>query len=268
MCEIQAIPPAQRLVRWTAIVTYRWPLGLSGAFLAVYGGLVALMLFHVQSGKLHDDARLDAAAITTDAHIVEVRPVDTSLVEGHAAVRLTYEFHTDGKRHEGHSFGANRDYVEGQVGQVELLADSPEINRFAGTRICLLGDMVSPVLTFAVLPGLILLGLWALGAVALRRMLSTGDVAAAEPIRVERVPVVVPTMLRAHYRFRDHHARWRVGRHWVRARSELGLRLSEVPSRFAVVHDRAHPERSRLVLAQDFAQFPRKANEPQAARRA
>ena len=44
--EVQFIPPARRHVRWTLALSSRWPLGLTGLLMTVYGGLIALMLFH------------------------------------------------------------------------------------------------------------------------------------------------------------------------------------------------------------------------------
>ena len=97
------------------------------------------------------------------------------------------------------------------------------------------------------LVGVLLVLLWLQGAHDLRRMMATGDVAAAEPLQVERVAWVIPVMLRARYRFRDRHAQWCEGRHWVPARSALGIRLTSDPSQLAVVHDRSHPAHSRLA---------------------
>ena len=91
---------------------------------------------------------------------------------------------------------------------------------------------------------------------------------AAEPLQVERVAWVIPVMLRARYRFRDRHAQWCEGRHWVPARSALGIRLTSDPSQLAVVHDRSHPAHGRLVVPPDFVPMAGAPTEPQAARRA
>ena len=50
----------------------------------------------------------------------------------------------------------------------------------------------------------------------------------------------------------DHNARLRTGSHWVRAHGRLAQVLREQRHQIAVVHSRTRPNRSRLVLPQDF----------------
>ena len=52
--EVHDIPPAPRHVRWRAALWHRWPLAFLGFVLAVYGGLITLMLFLASTGKPED----------------------------------------------------------------------------------------------------------------------------------------------------------------------------------------------------------------------
>jgi len=255
--ELQNIPPAHRRVRWAFVVWWRWPMGLLGASLVIYGGLFALMLMSWAGGKPHDDALLDRAETLTA--MAEITAVETSAATIHktAAERVTYYFLTgDGTTVRGSSFGRAGEFaVHGRV-PVRYLASAPETNRLQNTRISLLGDMVTPVTTTVVLPGAVLLLCWLLGVWRFRRLLAHGDAAVAELTRVEPVRWVVPVMLRVHYRFRDHHACWCEGHHWVRARSVLGERLTTRPGQLVAIHDRRHPASNRLVTADGFRNTP------------
>jgi len=268
--EVQFIPPARRPVRWTLALSSRWPVGLTGLVMTLYGGLIALMLFYARGGKPEDDRALDEGPVlTAEARVTKVWLHRGSWLSGEPLDRISYDFQTaNGEPQKGSSFAPARRYSVDDPMDVHYLEARPEINRAVGSRLCLLPDLVSPVMGFVVLPGLLLVLLWLQGAHDLRRMLATGDVAAAESVKVERVPWVIPVMLRARYRFRDRHAQWCEGRHWVPARSALGVRLTSDPTLPAVVHDRSHPEHSRLVVAPDFAPAANTRTEPQAARRA
>ena len=135
---------------------------------------------------------------------------------------------------------------------VQYCVLDPKINRLAGIRISQFGDLVTPLLGFVVFPGLLLLLLWLQSIVDLKLTLARGDAGVAEITGAEPVAAVVPSMLRVRYRFRDYHARWCGGVHWVRARSPLGERLRAGEVQVVVIHDRRRPERSRLVVALDF----------------
>lgn len=265
---VREIPPAERRVRWSTLVWFRWPMGLLGVFLVVYGGLVALMLMFASGGKPRDDRRLDASDVLRSmALVTDVKPSEAWL-DDLPADRITYTFESQGGHAEtGRTFGHQDSFVEGREYPVEYLPGETEKNRLVGTRIGLLEDMVSPVLGAVVLPGVLVLLLWLQSLWSLRMTLAHGDVAVARLTRIERVRGVVPVTVRAYYRFRDHHARWCEGAHWVRARSLLGEQMAQPQREVAVVHDRARPERSRLVTASDFAGSRPRQREGEAAQR-
>jgi hypothetical protein len=107
------------------------------------------------------------------------------------------------------------------------------------------------------LPGALLLAVWLAGAFQLRQVLRHGDVSIGTVHRVRRVPFLLPEMLSVDYTFRDHHAKTRHNRHWVRAHGKLGSRLlaQMTDSRYEelpVLHDRALPQWNRLLLPADF----------------
>ena len=272
-CEVQDIPPVDRPVRWGVALSRRWPMGVVGLAMLVYGGLFALMLFYVYSSKGQYDELLDRGLANGETKVaqteVHVQSGVGKLPEGgtgdHVAYRFTSERGVPASKTVDAPTGM---FQNGVPADVEYLDGRPDVNRLKGMRCSTQPDYFTPVLGFVVFPGLALVLFWLLGVLQLRHMLVRGDVAAAEPIRVERVRWVVPVMLRADYRFRDHHARWCEGHHWVRAHSSLGVRLSEMPARLAVVHDRAQPGFNRLVLPEDFGGGPQSRATPQAARRA
>ena len=240
----------------------RWPLGLLGLSMTVYGGLVALMLFYAASGKQQDDALIDIGApdlggVATAEAVVTDAEETGAKIHGAPAERLSYTFRTErGVDFAGRSFGVAGAFRVGRFAKVDYLIDHPHINRLQQTRLCLIGDLVSPVLGLVVLPGLLLLLLWLQGALDLKRMMENGDAAVAHVDEVEHVGYVVPVMLRVRYRFRDTRAAWRQGVHWVRARSPLGVRLEGGSDRPVVLHDRVHPQHSRLVTSADFVAAP------------
>jgi hypothetical protein len=269
-CEVQDIPPVDRPVRWGVALSRRWPLGALGLVMVVYGGLFALMLFYVYSSKGQYDELLDRGPTRlAQAEGLRVLHGAGTLPQSGDADLVTYRFTTEkGIKSSGEVSAVAGEFQDAASAVVQYLEGRPKVNRLEGTRCGTRPDLYTPVLGLVVFPGFALVLIWLLGALQLRQMLGRGDVAAAEPIRVERVRWVVPMMLRADYRFRDHHARWCEGHHWVRAHSPLGMRLSEMPARLAVVHDRVHPGFNRLVLPEDFAVGPRSRTTPQAARRA
>jgi hypothetical protein len=83
-----------------------------------------------------------------------------------------------------------------------------------------------------------------------------GDVARGEVLTVIQLRRILPTMLAVTYGYRDHRARYRTASHWVRARSDLGERLSSNPRKIAVIHDRNGGGVSRLVMSADFRLQP------------
>ncbi len=265
--EVHEIPPARRSVRWGSLAAVRWPLGLAGGVLAVAGGLVAWMLL-LSRGVLADEADLDRGAVRGHATVTGVQATDAR-IDGVPAERVTYSFETDdGIAIADQLCWARRDqFAAGSVQPVEYLATRPEVNRLIGARLCLLTDRAGAVFRWVCAPGLLLLLLWAAGVWRQQRMLAAGDVTVALPTRIERVAGIVPVTLRVHYRFRDHNARWCEGWHWVRARSELGGRLTAMRRELVLVHDRRRPELNRLVIASDFHAHRRQRAEGEPAQR-
>ena len=255
--EVQHIPPSRRHVRWVVALSARWPIGLIGLVMTIYGALIALMLFHADHGTAGDDDLLDRGPTArADGRVTEVVPYQGSWLSSQPSERVSYSFVAPGGQHTGFSFvPMDRFRVDDPI-SVVYLPGQMETNRADGGRLCLLGDYISPVIGFVVLPGLLLVLLWIQGAHTLRCTLAEGDVAAAQISSVERVAWVIPVMLRARYRFRDRSARWRDGHHWVLARSPIGVRLAAGDDEMSVIHDRDRPEFSRLVVPGDFVTSP------------
>ena len=250
--EIHELPPAPRHVRWRAVACRRLPLAIVGFLLAVYGGAWTLMLFFAQAGKPQDDRLLDRSARHAPARVVRVEPV-RAWIEDAPAVRVEYRYvPEDGAERTGTCFAPAGRFRPGAAVHAEYLPGMPHKSRLVGGRISLLGDWATPGLRLAVFPGVLLLLLWLQGVVDLRRMMTWGVAAVAEVLEVRPVRYVLPEMLVVNYRFRDHHALPREGRHWVRRRSSLGRRLEALPTRAAVLHSRARPEHNRLVVVEDF----------------
>lgn len=251
--EVQQIPPAPRHdARWGAALWYRWPLALGGFVFAVYGGLVTLMLFFASEGKARDDARLDSRGARTDAVVTEVQST-LARVEETPYELIAYRFEFDGLDQHGSSLApAGLAQASGSI-EIEFLPEALHVNRVAGGRINLLGNYVTPAFWITVAPGLALIILWLWGAVRTHRVLVHGDVAIARITSMRVCRFVVPTMLAVEFTFRDRNAVQRSGRHWVRERSHAGERLSRNPEFTTIVHDRARPDRHRLVSVDDFA---------------
>jgi hypothetical protein len=250
--EVHDIPPAPRLVRWRAVLWHRWPLAGMGAFLAVYFGLVALMLFHARGGKPRDDSRLAHSPHRTEGRVIAVRDSHATW-DGEPAVVVTYRFTLPGESpHEAECFARHGRFAVGDRAPVRFLADETHVHCLEGGRLSLVGDWLTPVIALFVLPGLLCLLLWLQGVFALKAVLRDGDVAVARIVDVAPVRLVLPAAYAVRYEFRDHRAETRTGRHWVRARSTLGERIAARARRAIVVHSRVHPQHSRLVLAEDF----------------
>ncbi len=250
--EIRKIPPAPREVRWRAVLWHRWPIALLGFVFAVYGGVFTLMLYFAAGGKPSDEARLDRGASTAVAEVTDVRVVDA---DDPGVDEVFYRFEDAvGVFRTGHSYAERRLFEVSNQVTVEYLAAEPVKNRIVGTRLNLLPPWVQPSLFLGllVLPGVLALGLWFQGVFDLKRMMSSGDVGVAEILEIRRQRLVLPSMLAVCYRFRDHRAIPRVGRHWVRARSELGEELATEPTHMPVLHHRRWPQFSRLALVCDF----------------
>ena len=261
MREVKAIPPAPRRVGWGQVLWSRWPIALLGFLLAVYGGAFTLMLFFAVGGKARDDSLLDEGAVALATGTVTAVRADSGTIDGGPAELYEYVFRFDSRDAEGKSLGAAGLYRVGDRVEVEHSPDRDHPNRIRGTRLNLLPAWIHPGLWLGLLvfPGILALMLWVQGVCDLRRMLSHGDVGVAEVLEIRRVRVVVPGMLSVTFRFRDHRARQRIGRHWVRTRSPLGSRLlaqmaSGRHERMPVLHHRRWPQFSRLCVPDDFVQ--------------
>lgn len=313
--QVHDIPPSPRHVRWSAVLWRRWPLALAGFVMAIFGGLVTLMLtYHRAGSAAADDGRLDEHGVETTARVTAITPSPAHLGD-EPAVKVEYTFlapasgtagtamttgststtrptsaanppnaagtvetangqapadarppaETAPRVHSMRGDGRPADPIAGSVlaldGQFEVgraypvlyLSDEPHLNRLVGTRLSRLVDLVNPFLGGIVLPGVLLLLLWLQSVLDLKHLMAAGDVTVGEIVSLTQVPIVNPTMLRVHYRFRGRHAEPEEGWHWVRARSLLGQRLREGPRpRVVVVHDRRRPHKSRIVLPEDF----------------
>ena len=248
--KIREIPPAPREVRWPAVLWYRWPIAVAGFVLAVYGGVFTLMLYFAAVGG--DDAGFDGNSPTAIAEITDVAPVGAAR---RGIDQVSYRFRdANGVVQEGTSYADEGVYTVSDHETVQYQEGRPIVNRLSGTQLSLLPGWVEPSLFLGllVLPGVLALGLWFQGVFDLKRMMSTGDVGVAEVLEVRKLRVVVPGTLAVCYRFRDHRAILRVGRHWVRARSALGEHLASGPGYMPVLHHRRWPQFSRLALVQDF----------------
>jgi hypothetical protein len=262
--EVHDVPPAPRRVRWRAVAWHRWPLALAGFLLSVYGGLFGLMFGFAGTGSLsRTDQKLtaglgDGSTQRVAGLVAGVEAVPERLRgAGLEVVRFEYE-HARAGAARGQCFAPAGRFRTGDRVTVEYDVAHGELSRIVGTRVTLVS-----LLAFArdwfgwvVAPGLCALLLWFGSVLRLRHLLAHGDVAAVEILSARAVRGVIPNMLAVQFQFRDHRAELRRGRHWVRQRSALGVRLGDEPRRLAVVHDRRHPRRCRLVLASDFHATP------------
>lgn len=260
--EIQAIPPAPRIVRWGAVLAYRWPVGLVGASLAVYGGVFTWMLFLAFGGKASDNAALDQGPVARQQAVVQVVEPGAGWFGEKPAERITYAFHDGTLERRGMCFAPAGSHAVGASVEVEVHGQQPHLHRIAGSRLDLLPWFLRPETWFAltIVPGCLALLAYAASFMHVRNVLAHGDVGVALIGSARRIPLVIPAMLDVRYRFRDHRANECKGRHWVRVHGELGRRIldqlrggSDV---LPVVHDRKWPQYSRLVLPCDFEAQP------------
>ncbi len=256
--EVHDIPPAPRRVRWRAVLWHWWPVAFVGFVLAVYGGLITLMLFLAAGGKPTDDRRLDRECVQSLGRVTRVE-----ILHGRPA-RVHYDFEVVNKA--GHSFRQSgfsflpggETKKEGDRIKIEYAPGEPSLSRAMGGRIVILPPLMSYFLYGAVLPGLGCLMLWFAAVLRLRCLMNQGDVAVGDVVSFRMVRFILPLMYAVEYRFRDHHAKVHTTWHWVRVRSALGERLQTNPKEIGVIHDRSGRGVSRLVMASDFA--PENAN--------
>ncbi|MBL8728530.1 MAG: hypothetical protein JNM25_08880 [Planctomycetes bacterium] len=262
MHEVRSIPPAPRRIRLRPLLAHRWPLLTIGGAMCVLGTLVAWLMFLQIGGKFSDTARLDRGPCESVTGTVQ--QVGEPFQDGGRTWRnVRYEFHWHTGGHDlhltGDSFVAGEAPGVGGSVEVDVLRREANINRIRGGVLLMDRAYLHPQSWFlgVVTPGALLLLGWLAGAFQLRHVLVHGDVSVGYVTAVEPVPLVLPQMLRVDYRFRDHRAIARRGRHWVRVHGELGARLlAQDPlvgvEPLPVLHDRQQPNQSRVLLPQDF----------------
>jgi hypothetical protein len=284
--ELRDIPPAPRSVRAGAVVWRAFGAFLTGAVLLIYGGVLTLLLWISDRGSYYTEAdrTLDREREVLVGTVTAVEPRSSWRGDAMDLVRFRFEA-ADSMPQEGASFFAAGVHAVGADVEIEYSARTGDSRVLGGSLVHAM-DATGTAFWLTVVPGSALLLLWLCSVLRLRRVLRDGDAAIAEPVEVRRVPFMIPTMLEVRFRFRDRSAQVREGRHWLRARSELGERLStasarpptaprvlwtptrgldkSVPTewqtvrsadlpRLCVIHDRARPAANRLVAASDFA---------------
>jgi hypothetical protein len=256
--EVRSIPPAPRRVRLRPLLAHRWPL-LAGALpMVVLGSLIAWAMFLQSGGKFSLGPTLDAGP-TLLAEGKVTRVLDSVEFDGQPWNDARYEFAYEGSKLYGGSFVDAGRYAVDDVVQVEVLERDPNVNRVIGGTLHIDRRWLYAQFWIVVLvtPGaLILLG-WLAGVMQLRQVLAHGDVSVGEVVAVEPVRFVLPETFRVTYEFRDHRARLRHNRHWVRARGALGTRLRRWhqdarSESLPVLHDRRMPHWNRILLPEDF----------------
>lgn len=244
---------------WRKVLGYRWPLAAATFVLVVYGGVMNWMLFLANSARTEDAARLERGPrVALTAVVTAAEPAATA--DAPARQRVDYTFSADGQQWTGRGVAPRASYADHHPIRVEYLAGEPRLNRIVDAPVDTRAPWFDPGDAFALLlvPGL-LLGLGYLaGVFHLRRVLAHGDVGIAAVASVRRVRWCLPDTLAVRFQFRDHRAQERTGRHWVRAHSALGERLTVMQhtgafDRVPVLHDRRFPQHCRLVLPEDFA---------------
>ena len=105
----------------------------------------------------------------------------------------------------------------------------------------------------AVLPGLLLIGLWLRGVLRLRLLLSQADAAPAELVFQQRLVCSVPSRILVSYRFRDDGGVEREARQTVRAASPEGRCLWEGGRGLIAMFDPGDSSQSHLVSERRFA---------------
>lgn len=261
--EVRDIPTAPRRVRWRPLFAHRWLLFVPGSILLVIGALIAWLMFLQSGGVMSLEPRLaDGPSSRAFGRLTKVSPPH---VYGDGVLRqeVTYSFPYTYDGQTSTSWGScylpEGAWKPGDVVKVDYLCADPNLSCIEG------GDLHHDrawlrarfwILAMA-LPGALLLAVWLAGAFQLRQVLRHGDVSIGTVHRVRRVPLLLPEMLSVDYTFRDHHARTRHNRHWVRAHGKLGVRLMAqmADNRYEdlpVLHDRALPQWNRLLLPADF----------------
>lgn len=260
--EVRDIPPAPRRVRLRPLFAHRWPLFAFGCALAVLGGLIAWAMFLQSGGKFSFGPRLERGPTRRlEATVTDVGPERHFDDRAWNYVRYTFTWRIGAQSatHTGASFAPAGTATVASKIAVDVLEAEPTIS-------CVVGGVPHTYrrwlyarfwLVVMVVPGALILLAWLAGLLQLRQVLVYGDVSVGRVLSVEPVRWVLPEMLRVQYEFRDHRARLRRNRHWVRSHGALGRRLQRREHRqrdesLPVLHDRRVPHWNRLLLSEDF----------------
>lgn len=256
--EVRSIPPAPRRVRLRPLIAHRWPLLAIAVPMVVLGSLIAWAMFLQSGGKFSLGPQLDAGTrVLAKGRVTEVH--ESVEFDGRPWNDVRYRFdYRDSNLYGGCFLEAGTVEVGDEV-MIEVLESDPNVNRIEGGVLHIDRRWLHAQFWIVMLVtpgGLILLG-WLAGMLQLRQVLAHGDVSVGKVLEVEPVPFVLPETLRVTYEFRDHRARLRKNRHWVRARGALGTRLqswTKAARREAlpVLHDRRLPHWNRMLLPEDF----------------
>ncbi|MFN3241886.1 MAG: DUF3592 domain-containing protein [Planctomycetota bacterium] len=260
--EVRSIPPAPRRVRLRPLIAHRWPLLAIAAPMVVMGSLIAWAMFLQSGGKFSLGPQLDTGpTLLANGTVTEV--YDSVEFDDKAWNDVRYRFSFRDTNLYGGSFlqaGDGADAVAvGDTVQVEVLERNPNVNRIVGGTLHIDRRWLHAQFWIVMLVtpgGLILLG-WLAGVLQLRQVLAHGDVSVGKVLEVEPVRLLLPETVRVTYEFRDHRARLRKNRHWVRARGALGTRLQDWTKAarreaLPVLHDRRMPHWNRMLLPEDF----------------
>ena len=253
--EIHDIPPSPRAVLWRAVLWHWWPVAFCGFILGVYGGLWTLMWVLAMGGKQADDLLIEVRREVVTGTVTRIEGGPDN--EGSRPMRLSYVYTTEsGDQRSGRGFLDLPGVGIGDPIPIEYSATQPHVSRPEGGRIAMVPPLDQVFFWLLLAPGMTCIATWLLAVLRLRRLMIHGDVAVAEVMTIDEIRYVLPTTLRVVYSFRDHSATQRMASHWVRGRSDLGMRLTSNPKQIAVIHSRDGRGASRLVMATDFRVQP------------
>mgnify|MGYP007073185054 CR=1 FL=1 len=271
--DVRSIPPAPRHARLRPLLAHRWPLLALGGALVVLGTLIAWAMFLQSGGALDSGRRLEAGPTrTVTGTVTKVLPARAFDGREWNFVHYRFPWSADGQEVEiyGMCFVPAGSHQPDASADVRVLADDGNVH-------CIVGGVLRAErrwlyarfwLVAMVVPGALILMAWLAGVFQLRQVLVHGDVSVGHVLEVHPVRFVLPEMLVVTYEFRDHHAKVRRNRHWVRTHGALGARLRRGPQgahgRFEplpVLHDRRLPQWNRLLLPADFLRTPAGASE-------